>query len=252
MNLQLKYNKQTYRCNLAQAIDISIAVGQVKCFYARDFEVKPYVSGDFVGAVTAGASVNFFEIQLNPHGNGTHTECFGHITEQQESLNEQLKQFHFIAQLISVPITANATGDQVISKAALQTASPRKLPEAIIIRTLPNSRDKLNADYSGANPPYLDQEAMEYLVRQKVKHLLLDLPSVDKESDGGKLLNHRHFWNIAGKLAIDDSRKDCTITELIYVPDEIEDGLYLLNIQTPNIQLDAAPSRPVLYRLIES
>ena len=249
MKIQLMHQQAAYQCNLAEPLDLSIPVGQVKCFYAKDFVAEPYVSGDFVGSVKAGASINFYEIQMNPHGHGTHTECLGHITEQQESIQEQLKQFHFIAQLISVPLTQKPDGDQLISKAALLAACPEPLPEALIIRTLPNSNRKLTADYSGSNPPYLEAGIMDYLVYQKVKHLLLDLPSVDKESDGGKLLNHRRFWNVEGHQAIDDSRKDCTITELIFVPDEIKDGLYLLNIQIPSIRLDAAPSKPVLYKM---
>jgi len=250
MNIQLIHNSHRYRCNLGQPIDISIPLGQVKCFYATSFEARPYVAGDFVGAVKSGAPINFFDVQLSPHGNGTHTECLGHITNQQESINDQLKQFHFIAQLVSVPLTKKLDGDQIITKEALQKACNDELPEAIIIRTLPNPSSKLRTDYSGTNPPYLDYSAMEYLVENKVKHLLLDLPSVDKEDDGGQIINHRQFWKVAGTVAMDNARKDCTITELIYVSNEVEDGLYLLNIQIPSIPLDAAPSKPVLYKLV--
>jgi hypothetical protein len=36
---------------------------------------------------------------------------------------------------------------------------------------------------------------------------------------------------------------------MIFVPNEIKDGLYLLNLQIPSMNLDAAPSKPVLYQL---
>jgi hypothetical protein len=42
-------------------------------------------------------------------------------------------------------------------------------------------------------------------------------------------------------------RYSATITELIYVPEGVEDGLYLLNLQVPNLRTDAVLSRPVLY-----
>jgi hypothetical protein len=42
---------------------------------------------------------------------------------------------------------------------------------------------------------------------------------------------------------------DATITELIYVDDSIENGLYMLDIQIASFQSDASPSRPLLYRL---
>ena len=64
-----------------------------------------------------------------------------------------------------------------------------------------------------------------FLREKGVKHLLIDLPSVDKEKDEGKLLSHHAFWNTSGKV-----RLDATITEFIYVPNTIKDGLYFLNL----------------------
>jgi len=249
MKIQLTHNDHSYNCNLAQPIDISIPLGQVKCFFATDFKTSPYIAGDFIGSVKAGATVNFFDVQLNPHGNGTHTECLGHITKKQESLNDLLNQYHFIAQLISVPLVENEAGDAMVTLKNLQTACPENLPEALIIRTLPNQVAKLTKDYSGTNPPYLEKAAMEFIVQNKIKHLLVDIPSVDKEADEGEIIGHRLFWNVEDAADKDGSRSDCTITELVYVKDEIEDGLYLLNIQIPSLQLDAAPSKPVLYQL---
>jgi len=249
MIFYVKHADQDYQCDLTKPIDISIPVGQVKCFYSTDFRATPYVSGKFVGAVSEGAPVNFFDIHLNPHGNGTHTECFGHITIEQESINDHLKQFHFVAKLVSIDLEKNSLGDQIITHKNIKEAISDHSSEALIIRTLPNAEHKLNMDYSGTNPPYLDSEAMSYVVEIGVKHLLLDLPSVDREEDEGILKAHHIFWNVIDKKGSVDTRKDCTITELIFVPNHIEDGLYLLNIQIPSIQLDAVPSKPVLYKL---
>ncbi len=249
MKIILNHESIDYTVDLGKPIDISIPSGQVKCFYATDYQASPYVSGDFIGSVKAGAPVNFYDVQINPHGNGTHTECLGHITEEQESLPEQMKQFHFIAQLVSVSLYKHEHGDESITLEALKSACPDTLPEAVILRTIPNTSEKLNKDYSGSNPPYLDHEAMSFLVQQGVRHLLIDLPSVDREMDDGILHCHHIFWNVDNKRAIDESRMDCTITELIYVADEVEDGLYFLNIQVPNLPLDAAPSKPVLYNM---
>ena len=90
---------------------------------------------------------------------------------------------------------------------------------------------------------------MEYIYELGIEHLLIDLPSVDREEDGGKLENHRIFWQVKNKEADENSKINNTITELIYVPEEVKDGLYLLNIQIPSIELDAAPSKPVIYIL---
>ena len=251
MIINTEYKEQRYTADLSQPIDISIPVGKVKCFYSTDFKKRPYTSGDFIGSVKAGAPVNFYDIQLNPHGNGTHTECLGHITKKQESINDQLKQFHFIAELITVKCEEKKNGDQVITQKRLKAAC-KTFTEAVIIRTQPNTKSKQSKDYSGTNPPYLDKTATTFLVSKGIKHLLIDLPSVDREVDKGKLASHHIFWNVEDKKAKNNSRKDCTITELIYVPPKVKDGLYLLNIQIPSLDLDAAPSKPVLYTLTKS
>ena len=39
-----------------------------------------------------------------------------------------------------------------------------------------------------------------------------------------------------------------TITELAFIPNEVQDGFYFLNIQIPHFECDAAPSRPILIK----
>ena len=75
--------------------------------------------------------------------------------------------------------------------------------------------------------------------------MLIDLPSVDKENDGGKLLAHNAFWNTAGSV-----RMDATITEFIFVPNSVEDGEYLLNLMIAPFENDATPSKPILYKIM--
>jgi len=252
MIIHLHHNKEEYSCDLSKPLDICIPTGNVRCFYAPPFEAIPFTSGDFIGAVKSGAPVNFFDVKVNPHGNGTHTECLGHITAVQQSINQQLTQFHFIARLISVDLLAQANGDQVITLKELKNNCPEQLPSAIIIRTLPNLIEKYTKDYSGTNPPYLEEAAMAFLVEKGVEHLLIDLPSVDREVDEGKLLGHHTFWNINNVNKEIGERTHCTITELIFVNENIADGLYLLNLQIAPFQLDASPSKPILYRLNRS
>lgn len=121
---------------------------------------------------------------------------------------------------------------------------------AIVVRTLPNTAAKVSTDYSGTNPPYMSAEAMAWLREEcGVEHFLVDLPSVDKESDGGALLGHSAFWGVPPKKT-PAHLSHRTITELCYVPDHVEDGVYLLDLQVAPIDLDAAPSRPLLYRLV--
>ncbi len=44
---------------------------------------------------------------------------------------------------------------------------------------------------------------------------------------------------------------NATITEMIYVSDEVEDGDYILNLQIASFENDASPSKPVLYKILD-
>ena len=136
-------------------------------------------------------------------------------------------------------------GDRIITKKHFENVLGEKRPEAIVIRTLNNSTAKLSMQYSNTNPPYLHHEAAAYIVSLGIKHLLIDLPSVDKEKDDGKLLAHLAFWEYPA-----NTQADRTITELIYVPNTVYDGSYLLNLQMASFENDASPSKPVLYQLV--
>ena len=159
--------------------------------------------------------------------------------------NKNLKQFFFLAEVVTVA-PEKLKGDFVISKKQLQFAIGNKKRDAIVIRTLPNTKEKLSAKYSHTNPTYLLEEAAQYLKDKNINHLLIDLPSVDKEKDDGELLAHNAFWNTSGKL-----RMDATITEFIYVPNTVYDGTYFLNLQIAPFENDATPSKPVLYKIME-
>jgi kynurenine formamidase len=156
-----------------------------------------------------------------------------------------LKQFLFVAEVVTV-VPESKDNDFIISEKQLRYAIGNKKREAVVIRTLPNTKDKLSRQYAHTNPPYLSEAAAIYLRNKGVKHLLVDMPSVDKEKDGGDLLAHKAFWDVDGEV-----RMEATITEMIYVPNKVEDGKYILNLLIAPFQNDASPSKPVLYKLFD-
>lgn len=245
----LKYRSRNYTIDLSKPLDISISLraskDNVNAWYLEEPKIEPVKFDDWFGSVAKGANVNFNNIWFNPHAHGTHTECVGHITKAFHSINKNLKQFFFMAEVISVA-PEMSDEDFVISKKQIQFALGNKKRDAIVIRTMPNLKDKLTKHYSNTNPTYLTEEAAIFLREKGIKHLLIDLPSVDKEKDGGKLLAHNAFWNTKGKL-----RLDATITELIYVPNKVQDGTYFLNLQIAPFENDASPSKPILYKIME-
>lgn len=244
----VKYRSRNYKIDLSKPIDISIPLHasktNVNAWYLEEPKIEPVKFDEWVGSVAQGADVNFNNIWFNPHAHGTHTECVGHITKAFHSINKNFKQFFFLAEVVTVA-PEKLGGDFVISKKQIQAALRNKKRDAIVIRTLPNTEEKLSKQYSNTNPTYLLEEVAVYLRENNIKHLLIDLPSVDKEKDEGKLLAHNAFWNTKGSL-----RLDATITELIYVPNKVEDGSYVLNLQIAPFENDASPSKPVLYKII--
>ena len=243
-----------FEVDLSKPIDISISLSNTDenpiAWYIEKPVIEPVVFGDWIGKVSEGSSsTNFNNIYFNPHGHGTHTECLGHITKEFYSINQSLKQFFFLAELISVqPELQN--DDLVITKIQIENALNGISPEAIIIRTLPNTSEKLSKKYSNTNPPYLSEDAAIFIRESGIQHLLIDLPSVDKEHDQGKLLAHKAFWNVKDVANLNaDARINSTITEMIFVNDTVKDGSYLLNLQIAPFENDASPSKPILFAI---
>lgn len=238
-----------------ESIDISIPIRfngpQPNAYGVQPASSEPVRAGSLVGDTRQGGSVNFEQYTFIPHCNGTHTECVGHITDERISVRDCLQDVIFPAILVTVEPEHDGE-DLVISAAALQAGTTAvQLPKALIVRTLPNDDRKLTADYGGSNvPPYFTLDAMEYIVECGFKHLLVDMPSIDRLLDDGKLVNHRIFWNVEpGSREVNaNTRMNSTITEMVYVPNEVEDGEYMLNLQIAPFEADCAPSRPVLFR----
>ena len=249
MKAVIQVNSRTYTIQIDQPLDISIPLraskDNVNAWYLPPPKIYPSVVNKSVVSIGEGATVNFNTIEFNPHAHGTHTECVGHITKELYTINDCLTQFLFVTEVITV-VPESFEGDYIISEKQLRYAIGNKKREAVVIRTLPNTTDKLNRQYAHTNPPYLTEAAAIYLREKGVKHLLVDTPSVDKEKDDGQLLAHKAFWNVGGEV-----RMDATITELIYVPNSVLDGKYILNILIAPFENDASPSKPILYKLYD-
>ncbi|MCC5944725.1 MAG: cyclase family protein [Bernardetiaceae bacterium] len=253
MNFYIEFEDKKYSGNFQSPLDISLPLRKGEqnpnCYYAEPPQFETIRFGEsFIGSVAEGGSCNYQKITLTPHGNGTHTECYGHISADGFEVQKALQNFMFVAYLLSLEPQTTSTGDSCIRltqfEKALEQAHLKRCPEAIIIRTLPNTDDKKIRVYNDTNPPYLEAEIAHFLKMQGVKHLLIDLPSLDRESDGGKLAAHHAFFDYP-----QNPRKEATVTELIFVPNTVPDGLYLLNLQIISLCTDASPSKPVLYEL---
>lgn len=237
----------------SNAIDISLPLKDTEenptAWYVDAPKFTPVETEHYIGSVAKGGSVNFRDIYFNPHGHGTHTECLGHITNEVYSVNQVLKEYFYKVKLVSIePKTVlnkkYNQEDRVITLEQIRNIG--KLQEALIIRTLPNHPEKKSKHYSNTNPCYIENECADYIIQNGVNHFLIDMPSVDRENDGGELAFHHRFWEVPN-----NPNFERTITELVYIDNSIEDGEYILSIQMAPFENDASPSRPVLYKIEE-
>jgi arylformamidase len=256
MIARIDLNNTTFNIDLSKPLDISIPMHAQgpRAWYAAPMRISPVLNQYFTGSIALGGNVNFNDIFFNPHAHGTHTETLGHISRELVSIENALTRFWWLASLITLKpyLCDNSNdivhaGDSIITLEQLQQALGNHVPEALIIRTLPNTVEKKSRQYSNTNFTYMHPDAAQWLAQQGVQHLLVDMPSIDREEDQGKLLAHRAFWNYPS-----EPRLQATITEMIYADQSIDDGHYMLNLQVASFRNDAAPSRPVLYKLLKN
>ncbi len=270
MNARIALSGGDVTVDLARPSSLALTLDfdgpQPRHFGAPRASARPFEAAGFSGAVASGASCNCEVITLIPHCQGTHTECAGHLTREKLDAYRVVPTGLVPALLLSVTpeaaavggestLPAPAAGDLLISARALAAAWPVAAPfeaRALVIRTLPNTAAKRARDYTLATPPYLSREAALLLVSRGIMHLIVDVPSLDRTHDEGRLTAHRIFFGLPpGSTQLGAAaRKDATVTEFAFVPEELPDGAYLLGIQVPALAGDAVPSRPLLYPLL--
>jgi arylformamidase len=255
MITHIQHQSNTFTIDLSQPIDLSIVLHAEgpRAWYAGKMRFAPVINQYFTGSVKLGGKVNFNDVFFNPHAHGTHTETLGHISRELVSIENALTRYWWIASLITLTphlcTEANdivQAGDSIITLEQLQQTLSGEMPEALVIRTTPNSDEKKSRLYSNTNFTYMHPDAAAWLAAQGVQHLLVDMPSIDREEDQGKLLAHHAFWTYPAA-----PRMHATITEMVFVEDTVDDGLYMLNLQVASFRNDAAPSRPVLYAFVK-
>jgi kynurenine formamidase len=251
------------KVDFSKGYDISIPLDfngeQPNTYGVKKASSEPFKDDQFIGDTRQGGPCNFETYNFTPHCNGTHTECIGHITNERIDILSSLNEEIIPSTLISITPKNTSenykpklnSDDMVITKEDLELQLKDVDPaflNAVIIRTLPNSESKKTRDYTKDTSTFFSIEAMEYIVILGIDHLLVDTPSVDRLLDEGNLSAHNIFWETNGKALNLNSQKK-TITEMIFVSENINDGTYLLNLQIPAFVSDAAPSRPILYKV---
>jgi kynurenine formamidase len=219
----------------------------------------PHRVGSFSGNVLTGASCNCRNVQLTPHGSGTHTEGVGHLTSDEHHALRVIPTGLLPALLLRIDARAATdcgesadhppqAGDRLLCAASVAAAWPSNLPFAPLALVL--------ACHWDGEPPYLSRECAQWIVTRGIRHLIVELPSLDRLADEGCLTAHRIFFGLPRRaaqarlpLSSEALRVDATVTELAQVPDGVATGIGFVQIQVPPMQGDALPSRPLWYAL---
>lgn len=241
--------------SLARRLDFHAA--HPRHFGAPAATSAPFVVGGFNGEVARGASCNCRAVSLIPHCNGTHTESVAHLTLAGPSPAELVPLHPLPALLLEVtPVAAGASGesadppprpgDRLVTAAAIgsawQACGTDSRPLVLVLRT--------GAEDAGP-APYLSLEAARLLVARGVEHLVVELPSLDRGEDEGRLGAHRVFFGLPpGSTDLADAQRPaCTVTELADVPATLAAGPCAVLLQLARWSGDAVPSQPVHYAL---
>jgi kynurenine formamidase len=243
--------------SLARTLDF--AAPHPRAFGAPAATSTALVVGGFNGEVARGASCNCRSVTLVPHCNGTHTESAAHLTLEALPLGDIVPFAPLPALLLSVsPANANQTtetadpppqpGDRLITAASIDAAwraaqSSLAPPRLLVLRTA-GAED-------GEDPAYLTLEAMRLIVARSIEHLVVDLPSVDRSDDQGRLGAHRVFFGLPpGSTQLAEARRaHATITEFALIPATCAEGPCAVQLQLAPWTGDAVPSRPIHFAL---
>lgn len=234
------------KINALKPIDMSIGIhpNGITAYYQPFATIEAVKDDNFIGDISMGGVVNFKNVVFNPHAHCTHTECVGHIIQEWNKINDLRLPFFIPCYLLTLAIEDLL--DEVKVKSSLDTIrNVNPNPKSLVLRTNYLSKLSTKADFTNTNPPFLSLFLVQGLINIGIEHLLVDLPSVDPEKDNGVLAAH-HLWFDTEN----QTRFNCTITEFIKVPEDLIDGLYILNLQLAKISSDAVPSVPLMFEVL--
>lgn len=194
------------------------------CFGIAPFRKESLYSADL------NSGCNCSVLTYCPHAHGTHIETSAHISSVGLDPREVCKALKPLIPAILIEYTElqDARGLDHIRAVCIRFGVMCKLFSEGIF------------DFTGTNPPCLLPEEIALIQNRfpSMQVLLVDLPSVDPESDGGALRAHRQFFSKAASIGI---------VELCLLPEALPACEYALSLNIAYLEGDATPCSPVLY-----
>ena len=187
MELSITKAHKNFQIDPTSAVCLAIPYdyqgSQPNFFDSPPGKAVPFKDDDFIGEVKNDKGCKVMIINQNIHSTGTHTECAGHILEKDIYIHDVLTPEFIRTELVSVtPKKWSQTNetyhcnvendDWVITKKELSDKISHST-DGLVLRTLPNSTEKLIRKYDASNTAFFTTEAIIYLKHLEIIHLVL-------------------------------------------------------------------------------
>jgi len=232
--------------------------------------------GQFIGDVERGGSCNVDTLCFTPH-NITHLETSAHILapSSKPAYVSDINPAHLEGIVLLIDLSKNNSldgsgvpGDKAGSLVAVDMIAHKlrknKLPISMLALKTRSSLLAEDYDFSGKNFLAVSPEAARLVhdytmtipqgenesTDLRIHCLLLDLPSIDPESDGGKLSAHRNFFGLPATGIEGEDLEKRALVELAYF-NNLEEGYYYARITPPRIRTNAVTTGIIFRPLLE-
>ena len=213
--------------------------------------------GQFIGDVRRGGSCNVDTLQYVPHGI-THLETSAHILSPDASpptvKDIPLENLSGIVYLMDLSHSGTQKGESIRPDAVREKLEKITLPVSMLALKTRASLLPQDYDFSGKDflslAPGAAKVIHDYRSPNRIDCLILDLPSIDPESDGGKLLAHRNFFGLPLTGVEAEDREKRALVELAWFG-ELEEGYYYAAITPPRFETNAVSTGIVFRPLVE-
>lgn len=231
------------------------------------FNLSPVTSktvefeGQFIGDVKRGGSCNVDTLQYVPHGI-THLETSAHILSPDAGpptvKDIPLENLSGIVYLMDLSHLGTKEGESVPWEVVREKLEKITLPISMLALKTHASMLPQAYDFSGKDFLSLAPETAGGIhdyrfplkpgkdVFNRIDCLILDLPSIDPESDGGKLLAHRKFFGLPLSGVEVEDREKRALVELAWFG-RLEEGYYYAEITPPRFETHAV-STGIVFR----
>jgi arylformamidase len=199
----------------------------------KSFPVKEYVPGY---KVAEGQWYIMQEVLLCTHV-GTHVEAPYHAIQDGMQAGE-VNMRSLIGPAALVDVTGKGSNEAITKKELVQRGTHIQPDDIVLIKT-GLSRYYGTKDYQR---PYIETDAIEWLVVQKIKCLGIDCSGIENKQINSKQINHRILF-----------KNNILLIEDMNNLDKLRDKrVFFMAFTLPIMGLDASPMRPIAIEPLEA